>query len=69
MSHSNKEKAQTAISKIRAGAGTNLSGGLFKGIDQHQQGTAAEQTATAQAHDSAGDVASCSNMLFDMSML
>ena len=53
----NKKKAQKAIGKIWADGGTNLSGGLFKGIDQHQQGTAAEQTATSQANDSAGDVA------------
>lgn len=37
MTSENKEAAQKAISRISVGGGTNLSGGLFKGIDQHQQ--------------------------------
>ena len=57
MSHSNKKKAEAAVGKIRAGGRTNLSGGLFKGIDQHQQGTAAQQADTIQANGSTGDIA------------
>ncbi len=54
MSPSSKEAAQKAISRIKAGGGTNLSGGLFKGIDQHQQGAAAEGATAEQALDSEG---------------
>lgn len=38
MTAEGKAAAQLAIDRIQAGGGTNLSGGLFKGIDQHQQG-------------------------------
>lgn len=55
MSPSSKEAAQKAISRIKAHGGTNLSGGLFKGIDQHQQGAAAEHAPAEQALDSEGD--------------
>jgi len=56
MSTSSKEAAQKAISRIKAGGGTNLSGGLFKGIDQHQQGAAAEGAPAEQALDSEGNL-------------
>ncbi|KAL0038635.1 hypothetical protein WJX79_000718 [Trebouxia sp. C0005] len=54
MSSSSKEAAQKVISRIKAGGGTNLSGGLFKGIDQHQQGVAAEGAPAEQASASEG---------------
>lgn len=37
MTADNKLAAQVAISNVHSSGGTNLSGGLFKGIDQHQQ--------------------------------
>lgn len=37
MTEDNKAAAELAIDRIKPGGGTNLSGGLFKGIDQHQQ--------------------------------
>lgn len=37
MTADNKLAAQVAISNVHSDGGTNLSGGLFKGIDQHQQ--------------------------------
>ena len=43
MNHENKKVVEAAISGISAGGGTNLSGGLFKGIDQLQQSAMAEQ--------------------------
>ncbi len=58
MSPSSKEAAQKAISRIKAGGGTNLSGGLFKGIDQHQQGAAAAGAPAEQALDSEGSLGS-----------
>ncbi len=54
MSRDNKEAAEKAINRIRSGGGTNLSGGLFKGIDQHQQGAAAQDAVVAQSQDNAG---------------
>ncbi len=56
MSPSSKEAAQKAISRIKSGGGTNLSGGLFKGVDQHQQGAAAEGAPPEQALHSAGNL-------------
>lgn len=56
MSSSSKEAAQKVISRIKAGGGTNLSGGLFKGIDQHQQGVAAEGAPAEQASASEGSL-------------
>ena len=37
MTADNKSAAQAAILNVHSDGGTNLSGGLFKGIDQHQQ--------------------------------
>ena len=37
MTDEGKAAAELAIDRIKASGGTNLSGGLFKGIDQHQQ--------------------------------
>ena len=37
MSADSKASAQLAVQQVRAGGGTNLSGGLFSGVDQHQQ--------------------------------
>ncbi|DBA99975.1 TPA: hypothetical protein ACH3X1_013847 [Trebouxia sp. C0004] len=54
MSPSSKDAAQKAISRITVGGGTNLSGGLFKGIDQHQQGAPAAGATAEQASDSEG---------------
>ena len=45
MNHENKKVVEAAISGISAGGGTNLSGGLFKGIDQLQQSAMAEQAS------------------------
>ena len=57
MSNENKETAQQAISRIQSQGGTNLSGGLFKGIDQHQQGLAAPDMPAEQSEDIAGELA------------
>ena len=43
MTDDNKAAAELAVDRIRAGGGTNLSGGLFKGIDQHQQAPEGQQ--------------------------
>jgi len=37
MTSGNKKVAAAAISRIVSGGGTNLSAGLFRGIDHHQQ--------------------------------
>lgn len=58
MSPSSKEAAQKAISRIKSGGGTNLSDGLFKGIDQHQQRAAADSAPAEQALDSEGNLGS-----------
>ena len=44
MTAENKASAQAAIGRVHAGGGTNLSGGLFKGIDQHQQAVPSHDT-------------------------
>lgn len=64
MTADNKTAAQRAISSVHCTGGTNLSGGLFKGIDQHQQlssqtaATAAEQPDHATGQVSASLVLS-----------
>ncbi len=58
MSPSSKEAAQKAISRIKSGGGTNLSGGLFKGVDQHQQGAAAEGAPAEQDLEIEGNLGS-----------
>lgn len=59
MNHENKKVVEAAISGISAGGGTNLSGGLFKGIDQLQQSAVAEQASetseTSEPHASPTD--------------
>jgi len=37
MTSGNKKIAAAAVSRIKYGGGTNLSAGLFRGIDHHQQ--------------------------------
>ena len=37
MTSGNKKVAAAAISRVQAGGGTNLSAGLFRGVDHHQQ--------------------------------
>lgn len=54
MTESNKAAAQLAISKVYPSGGTNLSGGLFKGIDQHQQVLSSQQAATEQSNIALG---------------
>ena len=39
MTSGNKKVAAAAISRIQCGGGTNLSAGLFRGVDHHQQST------------------------------
>lgn len=53
MTAEGKAAAELAIDRIVAGGGTNLSGGLFKGIDQHQQG-AAQRAPMSSEHDDPG---------------
>ena len=54
MTEGNKAAAQLAISKVKSGGGTNLSGGLFKGIDQHQQVSASQEAVTEQSNIATG---------------
>ena len=37
MTSGNKKVVAAAINRIQSGGGTNLSAGLFRGIDHHQQ--------------------------------
>ena len=37
MTSGNKKTAEAAIARIDSGGGTNLSAGLFRGINHHQQ--------------------------------
>lgn len=55
MTDEGKAAAELAIDRIKASGGTNLSGGLFKGIDQHQQ--AAGQGAPSSSSN--GDSGRC----------
>ena len=54
MTADNKVTAQIAINNVRKGGGTNLSGGLFKGIDQHQQVLPPQETVTEQSNITTG---------------
>ena len=64
MTSGNKKVAAAAISRIRAGGGTNLSAGLFRGVDHHQQ------SAAVPAEDAHGrPQCICSAVLYFMCLL
>lgn len=54
MTAENKGAAQAAIVNVHSGGGTNLSGGLFKGIDQHQQLSSPQESVTEQPNVATG---------------
>ena len=61
MTADNKAAAQLAIHKVKIGGGTNLSGGLFKGVDQQQQVLPSQETVSEQSNTATGQfpVSSC----------
>ena len=59
MTASNKAAAQLAVSKVNVDGGTNLSGGLFKGVDQHQQVSPSPGTVTEQSDIATGQFLAC----------
>ena len=68
----NKKVAVAAIDRIQAGGGTNLSAGLFRAIDHHQQHTLldaeTEDTSTSRAQNAyshyAADIAVAAAILY-----
>ena len=59
MTAENKAAAQAAILRLQASGGTNLSGGLFKGIDQHQQAATLPEAADQAQLETGQLPASC----------
>ena len=53
MTDEGKAAAELALDRIKASGGTNLSGGLFKGIDQHQQ-AAGQGAPSPSTNDDSG---------------
>ena len=53
MTSGNKKVATACIDRIQAGGGTNLSAGLFRAIDHHQQQPSASGTSSRKilVHD------------------
>lgn len=61
MTAENKTAAQVAINNVCSSGGTNLSGGLFKGIDQHQQLSSEQDVSTVeQSNGTKGQSPACS---------
>ena len=56
MTSGNKKVVAAAINRIQSGGGTNLSAGLFRGIDHHQQSA----TLPSQAQPDGKSLQKCS---------